>query len=165
MEPFAKISARMWSPTVSLKPVARRLGSVAHIYDKGDTLISAKGTPLRLRAEENYLMTTQMTTADLHPVRDEVAGLVQLVNNDLDIARLITEHSLDAVIWVAIFGDEGTADFDDLDIDMSPFGARIGLVLENYTDLSDGGNPRKLLIGPAASRKTPSPRNQQSRTT
>lgn len=57
-------------------------------------------------------------------------------------------------MWVAIFADEGVASIDDLNIDMSPFGPRLGLVVDNFTEFDAEGVPVKLLIGPAANRKS-----------
>lgn len=144
---YAEISARMWSETISLRPIAALLGEGHIVHDKGDARFTARGTRLRHPSSENYLTTGDTKVTDLTAVSSEVARHTKLLENDPAISRLLDEGSLDAVVWVALFGDEGTVHLDDLHIDMTPFGQRFGLVVENYADLDATGNPRKLLIG------------------
>jgi hypothetical protein len=145
----------MWSPSVPLAPVAAHLGLQVHIvYRKGDFMRTAKGKPVNLRAGEYYVSSNEVVAQNANTARGQVADFVRLLMADTLISRLVNERALDVVVWSAIFGDEGAAKIADLGIDTKPFGRRLGLVVENYTDFDETGNPRKLLIGPAASPKT-----------
>lgn len=84
----------------------------------------------------------------------EVARFVRLLQGEPSIAILLDQGTLEAVVWVAIFADEGVASIDDSISNMSPFGPRLGLVVDNFTEFDAEGVPVKLLIGPAANRKS-----------
>lgn len=148
-----RVNARMWSRTVSLRPTAARLGGVRTIRDKGDALYSTSGARLKRTAPEYYL-STEETRTSAEGARVEVARFVRLLQGEPSIAILLDQGTLEAVVWVAIFADEGVASIDDLNIDMSPFGPRLGLVVDNFTEFDAEGVPVKLLIGPAANRKS-----------
>jgi hypothetical protein len=150
---FARVNLRMWSDTASLRPVAARLGLARFLYDKGDIVPPPRTGVKARRAPRNYLSSTEVV-ADLPAVRGQVAQFVRTLDADSLLRRLTEDRTIDAVVWVAIFGDQGAASIEDLKIDVRPFGARLGLVVENYADFDKTGNPRKLLIGPAASGKT-----------
>ena len=147
-----RINARMWSPTASLRPIAALIGGASFVLDKGDVLYSTRGAPLKRRAPENYLSIAEVSIANLNAVQPEAARFVDLLNSE-PIARMIDDGTLDAVVWIAILGGDDVS-VDDLPIDRTPFGSRIGLVIDNFTQFDRHGIPRKLLIGPAASRKS-----------
>jgi hypothetical protein len=152
---LVRTNVRMWSQTVALAPVAAHAGLRPHIVRaKGDMMRSAKGKPVNLRAPEYYLSSAEVTAKDLRSALGQIAEFARLLTADSLVSRLVANHELDVVVWSAIFGDQGAATIAELDVDRSPFGSRVGLVVENYADFDKGGNPRKLLIGPSASRKT-----------
>lgn len=146
-ETVTKISVRMWSDTASLKPIAARLWQVGVFRDKGEDIVfSARGERRTRRSTENYLSTGDVEIADMSAVRVEVERQVRFLQDEPSISRLIDDGALEVVVWVAVFGNEGAARIEDLDIDLTSFGRGVGLVVENYTDFSVGGNPRKLVI-------------------
>lgn len=151
---LVRTNVRMWSPTVPLGPIAARVGLRTHIvYGKGDPMRTAKGVTTKRLSDEYYLSSTEVRANDLTAVRGQVAQFVRKLEADPQFSRQIEDRTIDVVVWAAIFGDQGAARIEDLNIEMTPFGRRIGLVVENYAEFGDDGNPRKLLVGPAASRK------------
>lgn len=123
------------------------------VVDTGDALHSTSGKRLKRTAPENYLCTADVRVG-LGAARAEVARAVRLMEAEPSIAALLDQGVLDAVVWVAIFAAEGRVGIDALNIDTTPFGPRLGLVVDNFTMFDAEGIPVKLLIGPAANSKS-----------
>ncbi len=144
-ETVTKISVRMWSQTTSLTAVGTLFEHVHILYEKGEVMIAPTGKRLST-ATSNFLSTGDVAITSIEAVAGEIASRARWLEGQPTITRLIDDNEIEVVVWTAMFGDEGTVLIEDLDIDLTLFGRRIGLVVENYTDFSVGGNPRKLVI-------------------
>jgi hypothetical protein len=148
-ETETKISVRMWSSSTSLRAIGTLSDHVHILYEKGETMIAPTGKRLS-PATSNSLSTGDVVIANTGEVSGEIASRAGWLESQPTITKLIDRNEIEVVIWAAIFGDEGAVRIEDLGIDRSLFGRRIGLVVENYTDFSVGGNPRKLVIESAS---------------
>jgi hypothetical protein len=133
-----------------------RLMTVLHLYDKSDeTPFTVRGFTVRGKRRtrlsgRNFLSTKDVTIEDVGSVPSEVTKHVRLLESEPAVATLIDDRAIDAVVWVALFADEGSISIDGLGLDMTLFGERMGLVVDNFTEFDKEGIPRKLIIGPSA---------------
>ncbi len=150
MEEIIRANLRMWSDTISFRAMD---DAIIHereiVYDKGENIISKSGRKTNIIADKNYISTKD------NKIYDAEQAIIWINNTISELKRcalyqLIISGKVQATLWVAIFVPSDFLKEARLeDISQQAKHSNIEVFLEDYTDLSNGGNPKKYQLGRA----------------
>ncbi|WHA44061.1 hypothetical protein [Agrobacterium larrymoorei] len=147
-KPMMKANLRMWSDHVSFKQNLDGISEkIEVIYDAGDRIVTGKGIVSTALAKQNYISTVD------DDIEDEFSACIW-IERKIDILiktpihQLIVSGDVQATLWLAIFEPSNLIENKKLpELSDKANEANMELFLEDYTDLSIGGNPRKYHLG------------------
>ena len=145
-----KISIRAWSDSVSLKPLAKRLGARTNtVYDKGELTYSGRVTGRT--SSDNYLSTEDIEIVGVVDLNRMIRAQLALIDADATLSSLTRASDGRVYLWVAVFGND-PRETETLGIDTRPFGHGIGLIVDNFTTYNEKGQSSVFEIGPRGGR-------------
>lgn len=143
-----KASVRMWSDVISFKKTDHQLiGKLNVIYDAGDNIVKMNGETSNSLAKQNYISTIDDDIVDDRMACLWIKTKLHALNESL-FRELIVSGAVQATLWLAIFEPSKLLHDNRLaTLSQTAQAANVEIFLEDYTDLSVGGNPRKYHMG------------------
>jgi hypothetical protein len=138
-----------------LAPLLRAIGwDWKNVHVKGE-LVPARGrTPARL-AQRHYASSNDPRHEDIQDIIPVIAHwLDEIESQASSMIALALTGTIEAVLWIAIFGDDEIAT-PDLPAELDTRARRVGvqILLENYTTPDpEDGNSTKLFLGTSRQR-------------
>jgi hypothetical protein len=150
MEEIIRANLRMWSETISFSAMDDAIiHDRATLYDKGDKILNKSGGTTNLIADKNYVSTKDTKIYDAEQAVTWITNKISEVKQ-CTLYDLIISDKVQATIWIAIFAPSDFLKEARLeDISQQAKHSHIEFFLEDYTDLSNGGNPKKYQLGRA----------------
>jgi len=144
-----RINIKAFSDSISFKALAPRLGPHARVvYEKGETMRTRNGHSTSLRSDENYLATVDTTLAGPASLDRTIREQMAVISGDPALSGLTRSRDGRVYVSIAIFG-HFPRETGSLGIDTGLFGHGVGLMVDNYTILSESGAPQELEIAPS----------------
>lgn len=138
------MSLRLWSEKIPLRPIAEELGvTLDHLHIAGEPM-AREGRLAERRAPRHYASVQKVQGAN----DADVAAWCRLVINKIESQELLVGFlrtgEIVGTLWIAVLGSQLSPMPNILaDVVNAAVRLKLGILLENYTDLSENGVPKK----------------------
>jgi hypothetical protein len=142
------MTLRLQSGQIPMRPIVEALGvTPQHLHVAGEPMAS-EGRLAQRRASRHYASVLQRRVeSDTAVVAAWCRLVIEKIEAQKSLANFLREGQISGTMWIAVFGPESSP-VPAIPADIVDAAARLKLsvFLENYTDLSDGGIPKKLWL-------------------
>ena len=139
------MSLRLWSEQIPLKPIFDALDvTLDHLHVAGEPM-ARDGRLAERRARRHYASLENTQSGNEADVTSWCRRVIEKIESRKSLVGALQTGQIVGTLWIAVLGSSRPVQVANLPADVVEAAEKLnlGVLLENYTDMSDGGIPKK----------------------